>query len=95
MVVLLIAASASLRDRLDLRRIALGPVVGTVAAAVAMWASRDSLPLALATGTACYCALLLLVERLVFPQDFAILRTFARRLQRRLGVGTDRTVEAT
>ena len=50
-------------------RIAAGPLLATLLAATTMGALRDELALAVACGTAVYLVALVLVERLLFPED--------------------------
>lgn len=76
----LLVLSRPLHGSLDLRRIVLGPLLAAAAAAGVMGYLHAHLGAAIALGAGTYCLLLVAVERAVFPEDFAVLRTFVQRL---------------
>ncbi|MGO8905244.1 MAG: flippase [Solirubrobacteraceae bacterium] len=79
----LLVLSRSLHGRIHVQRIVLGPVLASACAAAVMAAFHDYLGVAIALGIAAYLALLLAFERLVFPDDFAVGRSFVRSLANR------------
>src|SRR5205814_1975636 len=57
-------------------------------AAAVMAALHGQLAAAIALGVAAYCVLLIAFERIAFPDDFAILRSFVLRLTNARATGT-------
>ncbi len=67
--VALLAVARQAAGRVDWTRVAAGPAVATVAAALAMVVLRDSLAVAVAVGAVVYLAVLFVFERWLFPED--------------------------
>jgi O-antigen/teichoic acid export membrane protein len=67
--VALLAVARQAAGRVEWKRIAAGPVVATLAAALAMLVLRDSLAAAVAVGAAVYLCVLFVFERRLFPED--------------------------
>ena len=84
----LLVLSRPLHGALDLGRTLLGPLLASAAAAAVMAALHGQLAAAIALGVAAYCVLLIAFERIAFPDDFAILRSFVLRLTNARATGT-------
>jgi O-antigen/teichoic acid export membrane protein len=82
---ILLVASTGLHGRLPYARLVVGAAVGSAVAGAVMYASRDMLAVALVLGPAAYISVLLTVERLAFPDDFATLTSFLDRIRERGG----------
>jgi O-antigen/teichoic acid export membrane protein len=82
---ILLVASAGLHGRLPVARLVVGTALGSAVAGAVMYASRDMLPAALVLGPATYVCVLLAVERVAFPDDFATLASFLDRVRARGG----------
>jgi O-antigen/teichoic acid export membrane protein len=76
----LLLLSRPLHGKLDVKRIVIGPVLGSAGGAAVMAAFHHQLAAAIPLGVATYLTLLVAVERLAFPDDFAVVRSFVRRL---------------
>jgi len=79
----LLLCARHLRGRLEVRRLLAGTLFGGCAAAAVMILFRHQLALAVPVAIVVYLALLLAHERRVFPEDYAIGRSFATKLLRR------------
>lgn len=79
----LLLCARHLRGRLEVRRLLAGTLFGGCAAAAVMILFRHQLALAVPVAIVVYLALLLAHERRVFPEDYAIGRSFAVKLLRR------------
>ncbi len=77
----LLYLSRPLRGRLDPRRILTGPVLGSVVAAGAMVAASGRLAIAIPAGIVSYLLVFLTFERVVYPDDFAVIMRLASRLR--------------
>jgi len=73
------------RGRLELRRLLAGSLAGTVAASAVMAYFHTRLAVAVPVAIVVYLVVLLLSERLAFPEDFAVMRSFLAQLGRRSG----------
>ncbi|HYM44599.1 MAG TPA: flippase [Solirubrobacteraceae bacterium] len=76
----LLFRSKSLRGRLHVRRILAGVALGSSAVAIVTVVLHQYLALAIPLAIVIYLAVFLAHERLVFPEDFAVIRHFAARL---------------
>lgn len=76
----LLVLSRPLHGALEIQRIVLGPLAAAAAAGGVMAALHQQLGAAIVVGGAVYCALLVAVERVAFPDDFAVLRAFLARV---------------
>ena len=81
--VTLLVISRPQRERLQARRLLAGAVLGGAVAGAVMAVAHGSLPAALLLGAATYVMVLLGVERIGFPDDFAALRSFLDRAHAR------------
>lgn len=63
----------------DPGRVLAGPVLASILAGLAMLALRDDLLPAVAAGAVVYLGVVVLFERLVYPEDAQTIRTFLRR----------------
>ena len=70
-----------LRGPLEVRRLLTGTVLGSAAATVTMLLLAPRLALAIPAGIGIYLAVFLPVERLAFPQDFDVIRSFTHALR--------------
>ena len=73
--------SRSLRGKLDTKRMLAGTLPATIVAAAVMAALSESLALAIPLGILAYLVVLLSIERIAFPEDFAILRNLLARVR--------------
>ena len=65
--------------RVDVKRIALGPVLSAAASAIAMFLLRDSFALAVVVSAVVFVAVLVPFEKRVYPEDARALGSFLRR----------------
>jgi len=79
----LVLLSKRLHGKLHIRRMIAGPLLGSALSAIAMASFHDTLVVAIPLGIAVYFAALLLFERVVYPDDFAVLGGLADRLRGR------------
>jgi O-antigen/teichoic acid export membrane protein len=82
-VVLVVALATRETGRLGLRATLVGPIVAGAAMVGVMFGLEHFLAAALAAGVACYLAVLVVVERLVAPEDVSFVTSLVRR---RLGL---------
>jgi O-antigen/teichoic acid export membrane protein len=83
----LLILSRPLHGKLHLRRMLAGPVLGSAGAAGVMGAFHNDLAVAIPLGIATYFALLIMFERVAFPDDFGVLRLFLHGLTTRRSHG--------
>jgi O-antigen/teichoic acid export membrane protein len=77
----LLYLSRPLHGRLNARRVLVGPILASAGAGAVMAVLSGSLALAVPLGVLTYLILLLGIERVAFPDDFAILTNLLARLQ--------------
>ena len=73
----------NLCGRLALRRMLAGALLGSLAAASVMVAFHSSLAIAIPVAIVTYLTVFLTHERLAFPEDFGVARSFLARVARR------------
>jgi O-antigen/teichoic acid export membrane protein len=82
--VALIWLARGMRGKLELRRMLVGPALGSVAAGAVMLALHAHLIAAVAFGVAAYFAVLFAYERIAFPDDFSVVQVLVGQLRARL-----------
>jgi hypothetical protein len=82
--VALIWLARGMRGKLELRRMLVGPAIGSVAAGAVMLALHAHLIAAVAFGVAAYFAVLFAYERVAFPDDFSVVQVLVGQLRARL-----------
>jgi O-antigen/teichoic acid export membrane protein len=82
--VTLMTLAGRLRGKLELRRVLVGPALGSAAAAAVMLTLHHHLLPAVAGGIFVYFAVLLGYERVAFPDDFSVVQVLLTQLRTRV-----------
>jgi O-antigen/teichoic acid export membrane protein len=80
----LIFLAGALRGRLQVARLAAGPVLASAAAGLVMFLLRYKLAVALPLGIATYFTVLISFEQAAFPDDFSVARALLDQIRSRL-----------